>query len=87
MVGLATNVPGLIWISEHKTLVFGLSFVMLGISSFMQYRARFLPCPLDQNLARACASARKWSMGITVFSIVVWFLGAGFALLPLVLNN
>lgn len=87
MVGLATNVPGLIWLSEHKLLVFGISFLMLMVASYMQYRARFLPCPYDPELARACARARKWSMGITVFSILVWFLGAGFALLPLVLSN
>lgn len=86
MVGLVSTFPGLIWLSENKLLVFGGSFVMLSLSSYMQYRARFLPCPIDPDEARACTSARKWSKGITIFSIIVWVVGATFALLPLILQ-
>lgn len=82
-MGLTTNVPGLIWISEHKLLVFGISFVLLGGSIIMQYRARNLPCPIDRDEAWACTVARKWSMRITIFSVVVWLIGSGFALVPL----
>lgn len=85
MVGLVSAFPGLIWLSENKLLVFSSSFVMLAISSYMQYRARFLPCPIDPNEARACTSARLWSKRITIFSIVVWAIGATFALLPMIL--
>ncbi|AUN97281.1 hypothetical protein DOM21_15250 [Bacteriovorax stolpii] len=85
MVGLVSAFPGLIWLSENKLLVFSSSFVMLAISSYMQYRARFLPCPIDPNEARACTSARQWSKRITIFSIVVWAIGATFALLPMIL--
>ena len=49
MVGLVSTFPSLIILSEHKLLVFSLSFVMLGISSYMQYRAQFLPCPIDPD--------------------------------------
>lgn len=83
LVGITTNVPGLIWISEHKLLVFGISFVLLGASMVMQYRARNLPCPIDPNEAWACTVARKWSMRITIFSVVVWLIGSAFALVPL----
>ena len=85
MVGLVSAFPGLIWLSENKLLVFSSSFVMLAISSYMQYRGRFLPCPIDPNEARACTSARLWSKRITIFSIVVWAIGATFALLPMIL--
>lgn len=85
MVGLVSNFPALIWLSENKLLVFGGSFIMLAISSYLQYRARFLPCPIDPDEARACAMARVWSKRITIFSIVVWAIGASFALLPLIL--
>ncbi len=81
MVGLVSAFPGLIWISENKLLVFSSSFIMLAISSYMQYRARFLPCPIDPNEARACTNARAWSKRITIFSIVVWAIGAAFALM------
>lgn len=85
MVGLVSTFPQLIWLSENKVLVFGISFIMLGLSSYMQYRAQFLPCPIDPDEARACTSARLWSKRVTIFSIVVWMIGACFALLPLIL--
>jgi mercuric ion transport protein len=87
MVGLVTTFPGLIWLSEHKYLIFGLSAGMLAISSYMQYRARFLPCPLDPDAALACNRARKWSEFITLFSIVVWVIGFTFAMIPLIIQK
>lgn len=85
MVGLVSTFPSLIWLSENKLPVFAGSFIMLSFSSYMQYRARFLPCPIDPNEARACTSARMWSKRVTIFSIVVWTIGATFALLPMIL--
>jgi len=82
MIGLVSTFPSLIWLSENKALVFTLSFFMLSISSLMQYRARSLPCPIDASEAMACTNARLWSHRITIFSIVVWLIGASFAFLP-----
>jgi mercuric ion transport protein len=79
MVGLVSTFPQLIWLSENKALVFGLSFFMLLVSSLMQYRARSFPCPLDPEAARACTNARVWSSRVTIFSIVIWTIGASFA--------
>lgn len=85
MMGLVSAFPGLIWLSENKLIVFGGSFIMLALSSYMQYRARFLPCPIDPDEARACTNARLWSKRITLFSIVVWLVGFIFAILPMIL--
>lgn len=85
MVGLVSTFPSLIWLSENKVLVFSASLVMLSASIFMQYRARFLPCPIDPQEARACSSAREWSKRITIFSVVVWTIGATFAIVPMFL--
>lgn len=82
MVGLVTNFPQLIWISENKLLVFIISFIMLSVSSFLQYRAKNLPCPIDPGEAEACTKARLWSKRITIFSIIVWIIGASFAFVP-----
>lgn len=82
MVGLVTNFPQLIWISENKLLVFSLSFILLSVSAYLQYRSRFLPCPLDPGEAQACTKARNWSKRITIFSVVVWIIGASFAVIP-----
>ena len=79
LVGLVSNVPGLIWISENKNLVFIASFLMLSSSMIYQYQARSLPCPIDPEEARACSTARKVSMYISVFSLVIWMIGASFA--------
>ncbi len=86
LMGLVTAFPGLIWVSENKIIVFGGSFFVLAASSYMQYRARFLPCPIDPREAKACANARIWSKRITSFSIVVWILGFTFAILPLLVQ-
>ncbi len=79
LVGLVSNVPGLIWVSENKNLVFIVSFILLTSSAFYQYKARFLPCPIDPEEAKACTKARKISFYTTVFSMIVWLIGASFA--------
>lgn len=82
LVGLTSSFPQLIWISEHKFTVFGISFVLLVGSLIMQYHARNLPCPIDPNQARACTRSRIISKWITIFSFVVWAIGFSFAVLP-----
>jgi hypothetical protein len=86
LIGLVSSFPQLIWISENKNMVFLGSALMLILSSVMQYRARNQPCPLDPELARACTVGREWSKRITIFSIAIWFLGAGFAFIPKLIN-
>lgn len=87
LMGLVSAFPGLIWVSENKLIVFGGSFIMLAVSSYMQYRARFLPCPLDPKEAQACANARSWSRRITMFSVIIWILGFTFAIVPLIAQS
>lgn len=67
LAGLVTAVPQLVWLSEHKGLVFGLAGVMLLLSGVLLWQARRLPCPADAALARTCARLRR-------FSVVVWWL-------------
>lgn len=79
LMGLVSDVPQLIWVSENKSLIFGLSFALLALSIGMQYRARNLPCPIDPKEARACTIGRRWAFRITIFSVIIWMLGASFA--------
>lgn len=79
LMGLVSSFPQMIWVSEHKPLVFGLSFFMLLLSSIVQYRSRNDPCPLDPKKAWACKVGKLWSVRITIFSIVIWLIGACFA--------
>jgi hypothetical protein len=82
VAGLASDVPGLVWLSERKPLTFGTAAVMLLLAGTAQWRARNRPCPLDPAQARACASARRWSFIVYVASVAIFIIGSGFAFLP-----
>lgn len=78
LAGLVTAVPQLIWLSEHKSMVFGIAFGMLALSGAMLWRARTLPCPADATLASACARLRRvsqllWAVALTCMSIGALF--------------
>ena len=79
MVGLVSNVPQLIWISEHKPLVFGIAGVLLVLAGVMQWRASKLACPADQKLVQACMKARKMSNVIYGISLLLYAVGSWFA--------
>ena len=76
---LISVVPGLVWVSEYKELVFGFAGVMLAISGWLQWRGRFAPCPLDPAQHDACLRTRKTSLRVYLFSVVIYALGGWFA--------
>ena len=78
---LVGAVPQIVWVSENKTLVFVGAGVMLAIAGYLQYRARFLPCPADPALAAACSRQRRVSNVIYFVSLAIYVIGVGFALL------
>ena len=79
LVGLVSAVPQLVWLSEHKALVFGLAGVLLAVSGFVLWRARSAPCPSDPILARSCARMRRASHTLYLLSFAFFLLGVGFA--------
>lgn len=81
LVGLVSAVPQLIWLSEHKLLVFSLAGVMLAISGFMLYRAASLPCPTDPDAAIACQRLRRVSTGLFWTALVAYSVGTTFVLI------
>ena len=76
---LVSNVPQLIWVSEHKPLVFGLAGAMLLLAGGMQWRARNAPCPADPGLAAVCTQTRKTSLRVYYVSVVIYAVGVWFA--------
>ena len=78
---LVGAVPQIVWVSENKTLVFVGAGVMLAVAGYLQYRARFLPCPADPALAAACSRQRRVSNVIYFVSLAIYVIGVGFALL------
>lgn len=74
-----TQIPGLVWISEHKNLVFIVAGVSLGVAGILQHQARYQSCPTDPALAQACTQARKFSRWIYWISVGIFAIGAFFA--------
>lgn len=74
-------VPQIVWVSEHKTPVFIGAGAMLAVAGYLQYRARFLPCPTDARLAAVCSQQRRVSNVIYFVSLAIYVLGVSFALL------
>jgi hypothetical protein len=77
LAGFVGQFPQLIWLSEHKELVFGVSFVMLGITYAGQRYAEREACPVDRR--EACASAKRWSRPLFLVTFLINFVGAFYA--------
>ncbi|MGZ3724828.1 MAG: hypothetical protein ACXVBD_03485 [Pseudobdellovibrio sp.] len=87
LAGLASNVPGLIWISEHKIQVFTFSALMLGFNGFLLWKNRNAPCPTDPKLREACISGRKNSRNIYIVSLLIFSIGFFFAYIAPILQR
>ncbi|WP_373999526.1 hypothetical protein [Bdellovibrio bacteriovorus] len=79
LAGLASEVPGLIWVSENKLEVFIFAGAMLALNGFWIWKNRNAPCPLDPKLRDACISGRKFSIRVYILSLVVFLTGFFFA--------
>jgi hypothetical protein len=81
LVGLVSAVPQLIWLSEHKVLVFGTAGAMLVLSGAILWNARRLPCPTDPQLARNCMRLRAISNRLWGLAVLAYAVGLVFAFL------
>lgn len=79
LAGLVTAVPPLIWLSEHKGIVFGIAAVALIVSTGALWRARYAPCPVDPVLARACLRLRRVSWVLNSVALGCFAVGVTFA--------
>jgi hypothetical protein len=79
LAGLVTAVPQLIWLSEHKPLVFSLAGMLLGLSGAAIWVGRRAACPADPAVARACKQLRKISTRLYAIALAIFLLGAAFA--------
>ena len=87
LAGLVSAVPQLVWLSEHKPLVFTVAVALLGISGTALMVGRRAPCPADPALARSCLRLRRISAGVYALALASFLLGAAFAfLLPMLVR-
>ncbi len=71
--------PQVVWLSQNKLLVFGVSGLLIIVSLLSLYLQRNAPCPIDPEQAKACTTARKWSIRISCISVAFWVIGGLFA--------
>jgi hypothetical protein len=76
---LVAVVPGLVWVSEYKEVVFGVAGVMLVISGWLQWQGRFAPCPVDPAQRDACLRTRQTSQRVYLVSLAIYAVGGWFA--------
>jgi hypothetical protein len=79
LAGLVTAVPQLIWLSEHKALVFGSAAALLAVSGVALWYGRNLPCPSEPGAARMCRRLRRISAVLYGFALASFALGSVFA--------
>jgi len=81
LASFVSVVPQLVWVSEHKILLFVLAGFMLVLSGISSYRNRGAPCPADPVKAKSCLRLRSWSARIFYLSSVLYLIGFFFAFL------
>mgnify|MGYP007079442344 FL=1 len=81
LAGFVGAVPWITAIADYKIYVFAGAGIMLTLSTIMQWRGRYAPCPADPVKAKACTRLKKISWGILVFSIIIYLIGFFFAFL------
>ena len=79
VASLVTNVPQLVWLSEHKIPLFLFATAMLVISGVTTYLNRRAPCPVDPVQARSCRRVRRFAAGIFFTSLALYAIGFYFA--------
>jgi hypothetical protein len=79
MAGLASNVPGLVFLSAHKGWVFTLAGLMLAGAWYARWATRNAPCPADPEKAKACARMRTFGGAVLWFASILLAVGAFFA--------
>jgi hypothetical protein len=77
LAGLLGEFPQLIWLSDNKAWVFGVSFFMLIVSYLGQRYAAKKVCPIDMK--DNCESAKGWSKPLFVVTFTINVVGALYA--------
>jgi hypothetical protein len=76
---LVSVFPQIVWLSEHKPLVFGFASAAMALAGWLQWRGRYAACPLDPAQRDTCVQTRKTSLRIYIASVVCLAVGVFFA--------
>src|SRR5215472_17110436 len=81
LAGLVTAFPQLVWLSEHKPLVFGIALALLVASGWATWYSRTLPCPTEPVAAQSCQRLRRVNVALYSIALVCFALGLTFAVI------
>jgi hypothetical protein len=87
LAALVTAVPQLIWLSEHRPLVFGVAGVLLAVSGAALWHGQLLPCPTDPAAAHSCRGLRRLSKVLYGLALASFAIGAAFAFVLPIFNG
>ncbi len=76
------NVPGFMFMAEHKIWTLGLSALLLMGLAFVIWRPN-QTCPADPQLAKYCRQSKRWNQRIFLLSVAIWMTGFFFSVLLL----
>lgn len=79
--GLIGAFPQIVWLSEHKTLLFSSGGGLLALGGLLQWTSRAAACPVGTGLGEACATTRDWSLVIYFVALGLYLIGFFFAFL------
>lgn len=74
VASMASTAPWLIVLSQYKVWMFGISGLLIGLSGWAVYRPG-RSCPVDEELAAACAKANIWNQRFIWLSGGMWCIG------------
>jgi len=86
VASLNYNIPGLMFLAEHKYWTLTLAGILLVFMAWVIWRPN-QTCPTDPNLAAACQQAKSWNQRIFWVSGVIWGIGLFFSILLLPLRQ
>ena len=79
LAGLTSAIPGMIWLSGHKNILFVLSGGLMAASTLLCWQQRHAPCPIDPIKAAACARLRRINAWLLSGAWVAYLTGLFFA--------
>jgi len=79
MAGLASSMPGYVWLTEHKKALFLVAGLLLAGAALTRWATRNAPCPADPKQARACTLMRRTGGVILWIAVGAYLVGGFFA--------
>ena len=79
MAGLTSAIPGLMWLSAQKNVLFIAAGALLAVSSIVGWHQRSAPCPTDPEKAANCLQLRRFNARLLTTSWLAYGCGVFFA--------